>query len=139
MSANLSSQEAYNELSLYTLARKDASFIHQHIVDAFTAQNADEHTKPIALTFALVGLYLYIEKGYTGKEVQRAHMELAEKRREWPRFALPDSRGEIAVFDVLDAAPGDERDRMIDAWCRSVWAAYAESHAGVAALVDGLL
>jgi hypothetical protein len=35
------------------------NWFHRHVVDAFTAQHADEQTKPIAVTFALVGLYLH--------------------------------------------------------------------------------
>jgi hypothetical protein len=55
--------EQYNELSYYTLGHPDKKyFIHQHLVDAYTAQKADENTKPIAITFDLVGLYLYVEK-----------------------------------------------------------------------------
>jgi hypothetical protein len=47
------SQNAFNELSFYTLAHPNkAYFIHQHIVDAFKAQTADHNTKPIGLTFA---------------------------------------------------------------------------------------
>src|SRR6478736_2672756 len=71
-------QDSFNELCYYTLAHGDPSFIHQHVVDAFAAQNADEQTKPIKLTFALVGLYLYVEKGFSGKRVQRVHMALAQ-------------------------------------------------------------
>ncbi|MGB4837418.1 MAG: hypothetical protein WBP08_00365 [Saprospiraceae bacterium] len=57
------STEEFYELSYYTLGHKDMGyFIHQHIVDAYQAQTADKDTKPIAITFALVGLYLYLEK-----------------------------------------------------------------------------
>ena len=57
---HLSSSEgdAYDELSAYTLMRGDATFMHQHVVDAFAVQYSDEQTKPIKLTFGLVGLYL---------------------------------------------------------------------------------
>jgi hypothetical protein len=48
-------QDAYDELQCYTLAHADPSFIHQHVVDAFTVQHADERAKPIALTFAPIG------------------------------------------------------------------------------------
>jgi hypothetical protein len=48
----------YDELCCYTLERGDASFIHQHVVDAQIAQQASDATKPIALAFALAGLYL---------------------------------------------------------------------------------
>ncbi len=56
-----SDQEAYNELSYYTLSHPDPAFIHQNIVDAYTAQHAGQDTKPIAITFALIGLYLSVE------------------------------------------------------------------------------
>jgi len=97
-------QETYNELCFYTLAHGDPSFIHQHVVDAFTAQNANEHTKPIGLTFALVGLYLHVEKKFSGKQVQRTHMQLAAHKGPWPPFDLPRDRGEIRVADVMARA-----------------------------------
>ena len=34
-------KEQFHELSFYTLAHRDPTFIHQHIVDAYTAQHAD--------------------------------------------------------------------------------------------------
>src|ERR1700733_15180069 len=76
-------EDLYHELSCYTLAHPDPSFIHQHIVDAYTAQHADETTKPIALVFALIGLYLHVEKNFTGRQVQRFHRKLAKIRRMW--------------------------------------------------------
>jgi hypothetical protein len=130
-----SEREAYYELSYYTLAHPDPSFIHQHIVDAFAAQTANQNTKPIGIAFALVGLYLYLEKGYTGRQVQLAHMRLAKRRQEWPRFDLPEFRGEITVADVLREPPGEKRDAMIGSWCDSVWRTY-ECHKEVAALVQ---
>src|SRR6266853_752643 len=126
-------RDQYHELSYYTLAHGSPSFIHQHIVDAYTAQSAGESSKPIAVAFALIGLYLAVEENRSGKDVQRVHMKLAEKRREWPRFALPRQRGAITVSDVLAAPAGDQRDDMIRQWCVSVWAAWAESHAAVRA------
>jgi hypothetical protein len=53
--------DAYHELCGYTLTHGDAAFIHQHVVDAFAAQHADAHSKPIGITFALAGLYLHLE------------------------------------------------------------------------------
>ena len=122
-------QEAYYELSYYTLAHRDPSFIHQHIVDAFTAQHANEQTKPIGLTFSLVGLYLLIERRYSGRQVQRAHTDLARhKQHDWPAFTLPHDRGSVTVFHVLATPEGPERDAAIHAWCRAVWKAFRDSH-----------
>ena len=117
-------QEQYNELSFYTLSHQDPSFIHQHIVDAYFAQIADANTKPIRIVFALVGLYLFIERNYTGKEIQQVHTQMAKNKNAWPTITLPAERGNIHVADVLAASPGTERDAMIRTWCASVWAAY---------------
>lgn len=131
-----SEEEQYHQLSYYTLSHSSPDFIHQHIVDAFAAQQANEETKPIKLAFALMGLYLYLEKGYSGKAVQQAHMQLGKTRKPWPEFQLPRERGKITVGDVLAAGPGAQRDAMIHAWCTAVWQAYTASHAQVRALVE---
>lgn len=131
-----SEQEAFNELSYYTLTHGDPTFIHQYIVDAYAAQHADENSKPIQVAFALIGLYLHIEKHYSGKEVQRAHMRLAKKKKQWHVFDLPAHRGIIGVYDVLHAKPGPERDRAIKEWSASVWEAWSESQAKVADLAQ---
>jgi hypothetical protein len=122
-----SDQDLYNELAFYTLAHVDPAFIHQNVVDAFAAQTAGETTKPITIVFALIGLYLYVEKGYTGKQVQRAHMQLAKFRRQWFMPALPLDRGAIRIQDVLAAAPGADRDAMIRKWCESAWQPWSAS------------
>jgi Family of unknown function (DUF5946) len=132
-------QPAYDELCCYTLAHGDPSFIHQHVVDAFTAQNANHNTKRIALAFALIGLYLHVEEQFSGKEVQRAHMFLARRKRDWPTFPLPGDRGSITEAEVLAAPAGAARDKAIDDWCKCVWTAYRESHQLVRQLASELL
>lgn len=134
-----SPQDLYNELACYTLSLGDKEFIHQHIVDAFGAQHADENTKPIGITFALAGLYLYLEKGYTGRQVQLAHVKMARRKRKWPSFNLPENRGDITVEDVLNTAPGKERKEMIRKWCISVWDSYRQSHLIIADVVNRTL
>jgi hypothetical protein len=131
----MSELDEYHALSCYTLEHGDPAFIHQHVVDAFTAQHADERTKPIGLTFALIGLYLHVERGFSGREVQRVHMALAKQKRAWPPFALPEHRGSITVIDVTAAAPCAERDDAIDRWCVSVWGAFASHRDTVIALL----
>lgn len=131
--------DLYNELSFYTLAHSDPSFIHQHIVDAYTAQHANETTKPIAVVFALLGLYLHVEMNFTGKQVQRFHMRLAKTHRQWVRPQLPKERAAITVRDVLAAAEGPSRDALIDRWCASVWEVWKESHSLIANLAKNEL
>jgi hypothetical protein len=58
----VSADDAYDELYAYTMQRGRASFVLQHVVDAFGAQSASEGTRPIRLIFSLVGLYLHVEE-----------------------------------------------------------------------------
>jgi hypothetical protein len=128
-------REAYDEISAYTLSHGSPEFLHQHVVDAFAAQCATAETRAIAVAFALVGLCLQLEHGFTGRQVQRAHMTLAGRSRSWPVFALPADRGAMTALDVFAAAPGEARDAAIRAWCGSVWTAYADQAPAVRALL----
>ncbi len=139
MTTPQTSQEAYDQLSYYTLAHKSPEFIHQYIVDAFAAQTADEHTKPIKVAFALMGLYLHLKKGFTGKEVQLAHMQVGKTKKVWPTFHLPKNRGEITVFDVLATPGGVTRDEAIERWMSDVWESWAASHTQVESWLKTML
>ena len=117
--------DAQAELWAYTLGRGDAAFVHQHAVDALGAQRADVQTTPMQLTFALVGLYLYVERHYTGRQVQQVHAALARWRSpQWPTLVPPVSRGTTTAADVMAAPAGPARDAAIGRWCADVWSAY---------------
>lgn len=81
-------------------------------------------TKPIAAVFALIGLYLHVERDFTGLQVQQVHMQLGRQTHQWPPITFPSHRGDVTAADVLTVPEGEERDRAISDWCRSVWQAY---------------
>jgi hypothetical protein len=116
---------AYDEVYVYTMGRP--GFILQHVVDAYGAQTATSDSKPIGIVFQLVGLYLHVEKHFSGRHVQNVHVQMGRRKRAWPTVDLPDDRGAMTVADVLAAAPGPERDAAIEAWCECVWAAFRAS------------
>jgi hypothetical protein len=124
---------AYDEVYVYTMGRP--GFILQHVVDAFAVQTASSDSKPISVVFGLVGLYLHVEKQFSGREVQKAHMDLGRKKREWPGVYLPEDRGSMTVAHVLEACAGPERDVAIDDWCRSVWTAFSDNRQTIIALL----
>jgi hypothetical protein len=133
-------QHLYDELAFYSLSHGAHAFIHQHVVDAFTAQHADQNTKPIAVVFALAGLYLHLEKGLTGRQVQQMHMRMANRRKQWPRLPIPTgSRGSITAADVLSKAAGPDRDSMIHQWCASVWQSWADCRPEIVELLRQVL
>jgi len=121
--------EALAELSAYTLTRLDAEFIHQHVVDAYGAQHGGfqgsvRERRPasnIGVAFSLLGLYLALEKGYTGRQVQRAHMALGKWRKKYPPPGCSPERALLTVVDVMKAEPGAGREEMLKKWAAAVW------------------
>lgn len=126
-------RSAHDELYVYTMGRP--RFILQHVVDAYAAQTATPTTKPMGLAFALVGLYLHVERGFSGDQVQRVHMRLAKTRRQYPQLPLPTDRGVITPVDVLASPAGAERDAAIDRWCVCVWEAFRETRETIVAFL----
>src|SRR5258708_19251825 len=115
MTVQRSEQDAYHEVSAYTLGHGGPAFIHQHAVDSFAAQRAGEGTKPIGLTFALVGLYLHLERGFSGRQVQRVHMQMGGRKRQWPQFVLPAQRGSVTPADAMAPPQAANPRKRVDA------------------------
>jgi hypothetical protein len=126
-----SCQDLCDELFAYTLTRERGEFIHQHAVDAYAAQHVGKDTKPVKIAGSLIGLYLFAERGYTGRQVQLAHMALGNKMKSWPQFEAPEKQARLTVSDPLNVPPGPERDEIIRQWARDVWEMWRESHAQV--------
>jgi hypothetical protein len=124
---------AYDEVYLYTMGRP--GFILQHVVDAFAVRTANNDSRPIGIVFGLVGLYLHVEKEFSGRQVQKVHMVLGRRKREWPRIYLPEDRGSLTVADVLSAPAGPQRDMAIDDCSRSVWTAFGANRQTIVALL----
>jgi hypothetical protein len=118
------SATVYDHLYVYAGSRGRERFILQHVVDAHHARIATAQTKPIVIIMALVGLYLHVERGFTGLQVQHVHMQLGREKHQWPSITMPQTRGTMSEDDVMNVPEGDERDAAISEWCRSVWDAY---------------
>jgi len=131
--------QKYGELALYTTTRDPVWFIHQTAVDAYGAQHVGPPGKPIGTYFSLMGLYLQIERGYTGRQVQLAHVAVGRRRSAWPTFERPPSVGSLTVVDVLNVPAGNERDAHLHAWAGSVWMAWSSEHDAVRAQTERAL
>jgi hypothetical protein len=62
-----SEQDAYDELRCYTLAHRDPSFIHQHVVDAYTYSGSRDSVPSLAYLRQSGGL-LYEKNGRYGEK-----------------------------------------------------------------------
>jgi hypothetical protein len=87
----------------------------------------------------LAGLYLLIEKKYSGRQVQLAHIEMSKKSKIFDTIILPVNRGKITIKEVIETPEGIERDEMIHQWCISVWDAYTSEQNKVITLTSDLL
>jgi len=128
-----------NEMTYYTLAHGDPRFIHQHLVDAYGAQHVRQSQSTIGAAFALAGLYLAVERGLTGRQVQKIHMQMARTSKRWPRFDPPQNVGPLTVADVLALGPGPRRDEKLMEWCASVWGAWSSEHDPVREMTGSFL
>jgi hypothetical protein len=120
---------SFGELSAYTTTHGDPKFIHQHAVDAWQAQHVVKSKSNIGVAFSLIGLYLGLEKGFSGRQVQLAHMTLGRSKRQWPWFDPPVDRTWLTVVDVLHAEPGVNRDVVLMQWAATVWRAWGHAQA----------
>ena len=134
--ANGECYQQFNELSFYTLSLGYQEFLHQTAIDAYEAQHVGEKTKNITAAFGLIGLYLALERGYTGRQVQLAHMKLANRNKNWPRLEPPSVHWTMTVADVLQAPEGQERNVRILEWGRAVWDGWADAHGVIRQLVE---
>ncbi len=89
--------------------------------------------------FGLIGLYLALEKGYTGRQVQLAHMKIASRRKDWPRLEPPDRIAELTVMDVLRAETDQEKEKILMKWAESVWEIWEDQHSWVREIADTTL
>jgi Family of unknown function (DUF5946) len=108
---------------------------HQLLVDTYAAQHVGPRRPAIGTAFALIGLHLALEVGWDGLAVRDAHQRLANRFRNWPPFAQPAHRGIVTVHDLARAGLPTEHVAQLRAWAEDVWAAWADEHAAIVALV----
>ena len=132
--ASIACVELLHKLSYYTLELRDPEFIHQLIVDTYMAQHFGQKVKPIGITFALVGLYLVNEKGYTGKMVQDVHVQLARVNasKNWPYFPEPTKKASLTVKSILEST---DKNKAIRDWSESVWEIWKDQKAQIAEIL----
>ena len=123
------------ELADDPVFRQDATFPYQLVVDAYGAQHAGPLSRPIGTAFALIGLYLVLECGFTGKDVQQVHTYLAQRTKGWPGFNPPATPSPVTILDVVRCPSGAARMAMLRTWTRAVWGCWAADHDRIARLV----
>jgi len=113
--------------------------LHQLTVDAYGAQHAGEQVPAIGIAFALIGLHLALDDGWSGTQVRAAHQHLAARGGDWPAFSAPMSRAALTIADVAGSPTPEEHAARVRSWAASVWEAWTQEHARVREWADQAL
>ena len=130
--------QEFGQLTAYNLQQSSDDFGHQVAVDSYAAQHPGPPAKRVTLWFALAGLYLALEEGWTGRQVQVAHQRLARLDKVGPDLDHPVVPRGMTVGDVMAANAGDDRNTALINWARVVWKAWSPCHSVIAASLPQL-
>ena len=118
---------------------------HQLSADAYAAQHAGEGTPLIRVGYALAGLWLSIEHGFSGEDVRAVHRRMGRPTADWPAFGSPPAppRRWMTVVDVADVGVRARSEaghaRAVALWSESVWQAWCEETPGTDDAVEEML
>jgi hypothetical protein len=107
--------------------------LHQLTVDTYAAQHAGPQVPAISVPFALIGLLLALENGWSGVAVRAAHGYLAERGGAWPVFEAPGARSAMTAADVAAARNPKQHAALVERWAAVTWDAWRSEHPKVRA------
>ena len=113
--------------------------LHQLTQDAYTGQHAGPRVPAIGIAFALIGLHLALDSGWSGNEVRAAHQYLAARHKVWPGFEPPSAPAALTVSHVAGSPTPEEHASRVRAWASSVWESWSAEHAAVQEWADQVL
>lgn len=117
---------------------------HQLSADAYAAQHAGGATPLIRVGYALAGLWLSIEHGFSGEDVRAIHRRMGRPTAAWPSFASPVAPQDwLTIVDVAEAGVRARSEaghaRAVSAWADSVWEIWNRASPGVDDAVERML
>jgi Family of unknown function (DUF5946) len=108
--------------------------VHQLTVDTYAAQHPLGQPAK-SLDAHLASLCALLERGSPTSRPE-ALKPFIQSRTSFPALRVPADLGPLTVANVA-AASLDEHCEMVHRWARQVWSAWRDSHATIAALLDG--
>lgn len=117
---------------------------HQLTADTYTAQHAGGPTPLLRVGYALTGLWLSIEHGFSGEDVRSIHRRMGRPTAAWPIFDPPrPPQRWLTGIDVADAGVRQRSERghakAVAAWAESVWETWLREQPGTDDAVERLL
>ena len=114
----------FQSLSLERFDDSELASDWRLIVDCYSVQHDPYIKSGRSLAAHLTGVCIALEHGGDAA-LFRAAQQWLSRTRELARPAVPASRGEVTIDDVIRAAP-EERHAVVKRWAESAWAAWGE-------------
>ena len=117
---------------------------HQMTADAYAAQHAGGTAPLLRVGYALAGLWLSIEHGFSGEDVRSIHRRMGRPTAAWPMFEPPEAgQPWLTVVDVAEAGVRVHSERghakAVSAWAESVWETWLTRRPGTDDAVERML
>jgi hypothetical protein len=115
--------------------------IHRLTVDTYAVQHPGEPNRKAiqSVNGHLVSLYLVIEQRLDGNTATEALGRIVKNADKLTWLEPPDPNGSMTVAEVVKAQNLEDHRRLVDAWAKDVWEAWAKHHSKIKRLADHFL
>jgi hypothetical protein len=113
--------------------------VHQLTVDTYAVQHAGGSHPDKSIVIHLCGLHLVLDRDHAPTGMPQLFQRLAATVEDWPHFPPPADMGPVTAFDVALSQTPEAHIENVRAWAKSVWGAWRDHHAAVAAFVESQL
>lgn len=124
---------AYGEVLAREYGDPRYARLHRMTVDTYAVQHpGTESPQSIqSVGVHLCRLCLVLEEGFSIEHANEAMLAIQRVEGKFRWLQPPAKRGELTAADVLAATTPEEHLQKVEAWARSVWAAWTPYHATV--------
>jgi hypothetical protein len=114
---------------------------HRLTVDTYAVQHPGKPSRQSiqSVNVHLVRLYLVLEKGVRMKQATTAMGRVLRNADKFAWLDPPQPNGHITVVDVIKARNIEEHTKLVEAWAKDVWKAWAIHHEKIRRLVKQYL
>ncbi|MBT2226963.1 DUF5946 family protein [Nonomuraea sp. NEAU-A123] len=124
----------YGELLARSYGIAEYRHVHQLVVDSYIAQHpgGDSRRAVQGVALCLMTLCLFVEDDADPREGAALHKQMMADRPDYFHWLRPPPlHGLMTAVDVLAARDAAEHERLVWAWGRDVWRAWAPHHATI--------
>ena len=126
----------YGELLARSYSVAEYRHVHQLVVDSYIVQHpgGDSRREVQGLALCLMTLCLFVEDDADPREGPALHKQMMADRPDYFHWLRPPPlHGLMTAVDVLAARDAAEHERLVWAWGRDVWRAWAPHYATIRA------